>query len=60
MRAVHEPDARESKACCATEARGALPGFNVSFLAFLGKGEQFPRVICILAPSCSHYKYSLY
>jgi RNA polymerase sigma factor (sigma-70 family) len=28
MRAVHEPDARESKACCATEARGALPGFN--------------------------------
>jgi len=33
---------------------------NVSFLAFLGKGEQFPRVICILAPSCSHYKYSLY
>jgi len=34
--------------------------FNVAFLAFLGKGEQFPRVICILAPSCSHYKYSLY
>ena len=28
MRAVHEPDARESKACCATEARGALPGRN--------------------------------
>jgi hypothetical protein len=28
MRAVHEPDARESKACGATEARGALPGRN--------------------------------
>ena len=24
MSAVHEPDARESKACCATAARGAL------------------------------------
>ena len=28
MRALQEPDARESKACFATEARGALPGFN--------------------------------
>ena len=28
MRAVHEPDARESQARGATEARGALPGLN--------------------------------
>src|SRR3989441_8011807 len=28
MRAVHEPDARESQACGATEARGARPDLN--------------------------------
>jgi hypothetical protein len=28
MRVVHEPDARESQACGATEARGARPGLN--------------------------------
>ena len=39
--------------------RHALP-CSVSSLPILGKGKQFPRVIGILAPSCSHYKYSLY
>jgi hypothetical protein len=33
--------------------------FIVSFLPILEKGEQFPRVICILALLCSHYKMSL-
>jgi hypothetical protein len=36
-----------------------LAGFNVSSLPILEKGEQFPRVICILALLCSHYKMSL-
>jgi hypothetical protein len=35
-------------------------GYNGSSLPSLGKGEQFPRVICILALLCSHYKISLY
>jgi hypothetical protein len=30
--------------------------FDVSSLPILEKGEQFPRVICILALMCSHYK----
>ena len=34
--------------------------FNVSSLPILEKGEQFPRVICILALLCSHYRMSLY
>jgi len=33
--------------------------YNVSFLPILEKGEHFPRVICILALLCSHYKISL-
>jgi acyl carrier protein len=37
-----------------------LMGFIGSSLPSLGKGEQFPRVICILALLCSHYKISLY
>ena len=36
-----------------------LDACNVSFLPILEKGEQFPRVICILALLCSHYKMSL-
>src|SRR5437588_12948780 len=38
---------------------GARPCI-VSSLPILEKGEQFPRVICILALLCSHYKYGLY
>jgi alkylhydroperoxidase family enzyme len=34
----------------------AHENYNVSFLPILGKGEHFPRVIRILATSCSHYK----
>ena len=34
--------------------------WSVSSLPILEKDEQFPRVICVLALLCSHYKYSLY
>jgi hypothetical protein len=34
--------------------------FSASSLPILGKGEQFPGVICIPTPLCSHYKISLY
>jgi hypothetical protein len=34
--------------------------WNVSSLPILEKGEQFPRVICILALLCSHYIMSFY
>ena len=33
--------------------------YNVSSLPILEKGEQFPRVICILILFRSHYKISL-
>ena len=33
--------------------------YTGSSLPILGKGEQFPRVICILALLCSHYKMGL-
>src|SRR5712691_914951 len=33
---------------------------NASSLPILDKGEQFPGVICIPAPLCSHYKIRLY
>ena len=33
---------------------------NASSLSILGKGAQFPRVICIFALLCSHYKICLY
>jgi len=29
--------------------------YNRSSLPILEKGEQFPRVSCILTPFCSHY-----
>ena len=34
--------------------------WDLSSLPIFEKGEQFPRVICTLAPLCSHYKYGLY
>src|SRR6266852_1414228 len=33
--------------------------YNVSSLPMVEKGEQFPRVICILTLLCSHYKMGL-
>ena len=33
--------------------------FNASSPPILEKGEPFPRVICIHALSCSHYKFYL-
>jgi hypothetical protein len=37
----------------------AYPAYNVSSLPILEKGEHFPRVICIHATFCSHYKTNL-
>ena len=39
--------------------RGRKRFFNGSSLKILEKGEYFPRVICILALLCSHYKIGL-
>ena len=33
---------------------------SASSLPILGKGEQFPGIMCILALSRSHYNFSLY
>jgi hypothetical protein len=32
---------------------------NTSSVPILPQGEQFPKVICLLAPLCSHYKSHL-
>jgi len=34
--------------------------WNASSVPILPQGEQFPRVICLLAFLCSHYKIRLY
>ena len=34
--------------------------YNASSVPILPQGEQFPRVICLLAFLCSHYKIRLY
>jgi hypothetical protein len=47
---------RDGTSLDATGSWRQLWTWNVSFLPILGKGEHFPRVIRILATSCSHYK----
>jgi hypothetical protein len=49
---MHAAEQRRESLRCATCERL----LSVSFLPILGKGEHFPRVIRILATSCSHYK----
>ena len=49
----------------AFEAQGVSPAclnyfFNASSFPILPQGEQFSRVICLLALLCSHYKARLY
>jgi len=41
--------------------RGLSPElYNPSSVPILPQGEQCPRVICLLALLCSHYKIRLY
>jgi hypothetical protein len=54
LRQLPAPDGRQ-----ATRFDVAQRLCIVSSLPILEKGEQFPRVICILVLLCSHYKISL-
>ena len=44
---------------CATAAEAAIAAYEASSPPILEKGEPFPRVICIHALFCSHYKFYL-
>src|SRR5712692_1446958 len=46
--------------CNGRSSRPLRPSLTASSLSIVAKGEQFPRVICLLALLCSHYKIGLY
>ncbi len=67
---MHMPDGSHRSATEAVQLAAAAAGdeeafrrltdhYSVSSLPMVEKGEQFPRVICILTLLCSHYKMGL-